>query len=279
MPFCCLIMCLCAVILVMGEDNLFGHIIAGACTIMLCVANVCIQSFQIEIITVASPGEHVKKWTSRAYVLKRLANGVCMFVALMLYEVVGGVNCYLLIGGFLGLWGLALITSYWYIEALPWQRTRNGFGARSNKTKLTNDQQDQMQAASSLKMTRRVSVMRPKSKENNEGPRKIVEAAAPAPAPRSSQSSNDSQASDDSFWGGNRNREEQETAPAAATLSGAAKRKQSIRQSFAASGRQSQFGTAVRKSVVGRKSIAARRSVFDAALMAKAAAEHATENV
>jgi len=83
--------------------------------------NVCVHSFQAELIGIGATGESFTKWISWSYVVKRLANCVCVFSSLIFFDAFGPQMSYRVIGSGLILYAVCLFSVYAYLRILPCQ--------------------------------------------------------------------------------------------------------------------------------------------------------------
>merc|ERR1719296_144284 len=99
-----------------------NKIICAIASVGVHMCNVCVHSFQAELIGVCASGEKFAKWISASYVVKRLANCVCVFGSIVFFEAFGPQAAYRAIG--LGLMWFALCMGIFYTQmrALPCQR-------------------------------------------------------------------------------------------------------------------------------------------------------------
>lgn len=83
--------------------------------------NVCVHSFQAELIGVCATGEEFASWISRSYVVKRLANCVCVFSSIIFFNLLGPQSSYRVIGSGLLVYAAVLCCSYAFMGILPCQ--------------------------------------------------------------------------------------------------------------------------------------------------------------
>jgi len=95
--------------------------LVGTLGVHMC--NVCVHSFQAELIGVCASGEHFAKWISRSYVVKRLANCVCVFGSILFFDAFGPQSSYRVIGSGLIFYAACLCTIYGSMNILPCQRS------------------------------------------------------------------------------------------------------------------------------------------------------------
>lgn len=100
-------------------DNMIACAI-GSVSVHMC--NVCVHSFQAELIGICASGEDFATWISRSYVVKRLANCVCVFGSIVFFEGFGPQMSYRVIGSGLILYAVVLCGIYRHINTLPYQQ-------------------------------------------------------------------------------------------------------------------------------------------------------------
>jgi len=91
-------------------------------TVGVHMCNVCVHSFQAELVGVCASAESFSKWISLSYVLKRLANCICVFGSIVVFDAFGPRTTYKLIGSGLLLYAALLCSLYGYKEVLPFQQ-------------------------------------------------------------------------------------------------------------------------------------------------------------
>jgi len=96
-------------------------VLSGVGTIGVHLLNVCIHSFQSELIGVCASGESFAKWISMSYVVKRLANAICVFGSIVFFDSFGPHLSYRIIGGALVTWGCLWYPIYYKLGIMPCQ--------------------------------------------------------------------------------------------------------------------------------------------------------------
>jgi len=94
----------------------------GSVGVHMC--NVCVHSFQAELVGVCASGEKFAKWISMSYVVKRAANCVCVFGSIIFFDAFGPQTSYMVIGSGLILYASALFFVYSCMGVLPCQLRR-----------------------------------------------------------------------------------------------------------------------------------------------------------
>jgi len=112
--------------------GLFCYLITVPNEILCCIAtvavhmcNVCVHSFQAELIGVCASGEKFAKWISLSYVVKRLANCVCVFGSIVFFGAFGPQMSYRVIGSLLIFYAACLCAIYGCMKVLPCQTRRS----------------------------------------------------------------------------------------------------------------------------------------------------------
>jgi len=93
-------------------------------TVCIHMCNVCVHSFQAELIGSCADGANFHRWISLSYMVKRLANCVCVFGSLFFFDLLGPQASYHAIGSILALYAGVLCCVYCSIGAMPCQRRR-----------------------------------------------------------------------------------------------------------------------------------------------------------
>merc|ERR1712190_279908 len=93
-------------------------------TIGMHTFNVCVHSFQAELVGVFAKGESFTRWISRAYVVKRLANCVCVFGSIVFFQKLGPQVSYQVFGVALVLYAVVLGSVYLHFGEWPHQKMR-----------------------------------------------------------------------------------------------------------------------------------------------------------
>jgi len=117
----CLVMSVACLVITCG--NIY---IAAACTVFIHQMNVCIHSFQAEIVGACAPHKEFASWISRSYVVKRLANCTCVFGSIFLMGLAGPHAVYWIICFFLFMYGSILGCIYLRMGVFPFQRRLDG---------------------------------------------------------------------------------------------------------------------------------------------------------
>merc|ERR1719296_565040 len=101
-----------------------NKIICAIASVGVHMCNVCVHSFQAELIGVCASGEKFAKWISASYVVKRLANCVCVFGSIVFFEAFGPQTSYRVIGSGLTFYAVCLGIFYTCKRVLPCQRPK-----------------------------------------------------------------------------------------------------------------------------------------------------------
>jgi len=91
-------------------------------TVAIHMCNVCVHSFQAELVGLCTTGEHFGIWISRSYVVKRLANCVCVFGSLVFFDLFGPQASHQVVGSGLVVYAAGLFALYASMRVLPCQR-------------------------------------------------------------------------------------------------------------------------------------------------------------
>merc|ERR1712113_18351 len=92
----------------------------GSVGVHMC--NVCVHSFQAELIGVCASGEQFATWISLSYVVKRAANCVCVFGSIVFFDAFGPQTSYRVIGSGLIFYAAVLCGMYSCMRVLPCQQ-------------------------------------------------------------------------------------------------------------------------------------------------------------
>lgn len=101
-----------------------SKILCVIATVGIHMFNVCVHSFQAELIGTCASGEKFAKWISASYVVKRLANCVCVFGSIIFFDAFGPQTSYRVIGTGLTFYALCLGVVYTCMRVTPCQRRR-----------------------------------------------------------------------------------------------------------------------------------------------------------
>lgn len=105
--------------------------VAAVSTVGMHILNVCIHSFQAEIIGACAPQKDFAWWISVCYVLKRFANCCCVFGSLVFFGLLGPDASYYGVGFCLICWAAILGAIYLFMGAFPFQRQMRPDGKKS----------------------------------------------------------------------------------------------------------------------------------------------------
>jgi hypothetical protein len=90
-------------------------------TILVHVGNVCVHSFQAELVGIGASNSEFPKWISRSYTAKRAANAVCVFGSLFFFQFLGPQASYHCFATGLFLYGCSLAGIYNALGLWPYQ--------------------------------------------------------------------------------------------------------------------------------------------------------------
>lgn len=90
-------------------------------TVLVHICNSLLHSFQAELISMCSPGDHFGKWISLSYVAKRAANCVCTAGSVLVFEAFGPQAAYRIVGSGLILYAAILGICFAWMRILPCQ--------------------------------------------------------------------------------------------------------------------------------------------------------------
>jgi len=101
-----------------------SKIVCLIATVGVHMFNVCVHSFQAELIGICASGESFGKWISISYVVKRAANCVCVFGSIVFFDAFGPQSSYRGIGSGLILYAAILGSIFAYRKIMPCQYRR-----------------------------------------------------------------------------------------------------------------------------------------------------------